>query len=450
MSVVKAEQHQINYVKTLVGDGYLNVTGTVQNGANREVFVRVDYPEVVIGETETLEDVVIAQRQTKTDENGAFTVSVKLNNIGNQPYTLRIGVFGDDSDISEEFTYYADRFHESTIEEIQEAQSDNDADALVAAILENYDRIYLDTPIFHQYMSEDPDLSEIKSELIKAPEITTIEALEEALESVVIMKDVKDSGNCAGMESVLGDYELKIGIKASTIYSITYTNLSTDLKASVYDAFSSRDCFTTDDINESFAVSTLNTYLANAIGASSVKKVLNDNAALFGIDMTEYDISDKDYLDLIGYKFDSVADIKEKLDDLNDEDGSGGSGGGGGGGGSDNDKDKGDITIVPAPSHNVVTENIVSASYPFDDMESYTWAKEATQALYESGVINGTGDRTFAPEKVITREEFIKLIISGFDITATTNDDTTFGDVDKSQWYYPFVKVGVNSGITSG
>ena len=142
MSVVKAEQHEINYVKTLTGDGYVNVTGTVINGANRDVLVRVDYPDVVIGETDTLENFVVSQRQTKTDENGAFTVSVKLNDIGDQPYTLRIGVFGDDSEVSEQFTYHADRFHESALEAIQEAQSDNDADALVEIILDNYDRIY--------------------------------------------------------------------------------------------------------------------------------------------------------------------------------------------------------------------------------------------------------------------------------------------------------------------
>ena len=47
-------------------------------------------------------------------------------------------------------------------------------------------------------------------------------------------------------------------------------------------------------------------------------------------------------------------------------------------------------------------------------------------------------------------EEFLKLIINGFGITADRDDEVSFGDVNKSQWYYPFIRTGVNSGIVNG
>ena len=46
----------------------------------------------------------------------------------------------------------------------------------------------------------------------------------------------------------------------------------------------------------------------------------------------------------------------------------------------------------------------------FSDVgESFSWAKEAIEALAEDGVINGYPDGTFAPGKYITKEESVAL-----------------------------------------
>lgn len=457
MNVASAAQHEINYIKSLNGE-YTTISGTVTNGANKDVFIRIDYTNTApSSDTDNLENNVIYQKQLTTNSDGYFEFDVKLNEIANNSYTLRIGVLGDENDIYETFTFYGESYRNTAISAIETAQRNQDADALVSAITTYYPNLYLQTPLFNTYQSSDPDLSEIKSILISYPLITTVSVLEEALEGAVIVKDLKQSTNFTIMQNVFGTYDSKLDILKSTIYQSTYSNLSESIKGNIYNTFKNKQYYTPTEIKDAFTLSVLNTYLANAIGADSVKKVLGDNAAMLGINMTDYSMSDETFLGLIGTEFTTVASVKTTLDGLksqpdgnqqgtgqNSGQGTGGNGGSGGGGGFSGS------TVVPTVGQNTVTGNLSSESYPFNDMEDYVWAKEATLALYKRGVIHGVGDNNFVPERVITREEFLKLIINGFGIVTQTDDEVSFGDVSSEQWYYPFVKTGVNSGIIHG
>lgn len=447
--VANAASHTVNYVKALTDD-YVTISGTVVNGANREVLLRIDYAgHAPSADTDSLEQSVIYQKQTTTDGDGSFTFNVKLNDSVNNSYTLRLGVLGDDSDVSETFTFYGAGYRNTALSAIQTAQRNHNAQALKAALDTYYENLYLQTPLFDTYYQVDTDMSETKSILVNYPLITTIPMLEAALEGVVIVKDLKQATNYEGMQTVFTAYDSALDIVNSTIYQQTYSNLSTDLKRAVYTMFSATPYYTASDICDQFGVSVLNTYLANAVGADSVKRVLSDNEDMLGIDMTDYSLTDAQYLELIGNRFTTLTDVKAKLDELTI-----GSlptptptlrppvidGGGGGGG----------FVAAPIADPNKVADSVANTNYPFRDMDDYAWAKEATLALYQSGVLNGVGDGNFAPERAVTREEFIKLIVNGFGITDSMDNDISFGDVYKSQWYYPFVKAGVNSGIIHG
>lgn len=457
MSVVNAAQHEINYIKSLDGD-FTTISGTVTNGANKDVLIRIDYTNTApSADTENLENNVIYQKQLTTDSNGYFEFNVKLNEISNNSYTLRIGVLGDENDISETFVFYGESYRNTALSAIQTAQNNQDAEALANAIITYYPNLYLQTPLFNAYQTSDPDLSEIKSVLISYPVITTVSALEDALEGAVIVKDLKQSTNYTSMQNVFGTYDSTLDILDSTIYQLTYSNLSESIKGNIYNTFKGKPYYTPTEIKDAFTLSVLNTYLANAIGADSVRQVLGDNATMLGINMSDYNLSDDKFMGLIGTEFATVASVKTTLDGLKNQSGgnqqgagqnpgpgTGGNGGSGGGGGISGP------TVVPTVGQNTVTGNLSTESYPFNDMEEHVWAKEATLALYKSGVLHGVGDNNFAPERVITREEFLKLIINGFGITAQADNEVSFGDVNKEQWYYPFVKTGVNSGIIHG
>lgn len=134
MNVASAAQHEINYIKSLNGE-YTTISGTVTNGANKDVFIRIDYTNTApSSDTDNLENNVIYQKQLTTNSDGYFEFDVKLNEIANNSYTLRIGVLGDENDIYETFTFYGESYRNTAISAIETAQRNQDADALVSAI----------------------------------------------------------------------------------------------------------------------------------------------------------------------------------------------------------------------------------------------------------------------------------------------------------------------------
>ena len=85
----------------------------------------------------------------------------------------------------------------------------------------------------------------------------------------------------------------------------------------------------------------------------------------------------------------------------------------------------------------------------FRDVPSSHWAYSYVTKLATNGTIGGYDDGTFKPNNNVTREEFVKMIISA---TGLKKAGTTcnFGDVPESAWYYEFVASGYESGIIGG
>ena len=85
----------------------------------------------------------------------------------------------------------------------------------------------------------------------------------------------------------------------------------------------------------------------------------------------------------------------------------------------------------------------------FKDVESVPWAKEAIAALAKEGVINGVGEGNFDPEGLVTREQYIKMIVGAFNVKAAETDKN-FEDVPSGEWYSDFIKIAVSNGIING
>ena len=119
--------------------------------------------------------------------------------------------------------------------------------------------------------------------------------------------------------------------------------------------------------------------------------------------------------------------------------GTGHAGGGGGGGGS---------SYMPAPSGangtNGTTTN--SAKAVFADLDNYSWAQDSILSLYNKKILDGVGGNRFAPEKSVSRGEFIKMLI----LSAGLYDDNAvsdFADVKETDWQYSYVASAYNNGI---
>ncbi len=83
----------------------------------------------------------------------------------------------------------------------------------------------------------------------------------------------------------------------------------------------------------------------------------------------------------------------------------------------------------------------------FSDMAD-SWAKEAVYAWAEKKIVDGNGNGQFLPDKNITREEFVKLLVCAFDIN--TEKTAVFSDVEDDAWYADYVRVAGGAGLVLG
>jgi len=91
----------------------------------------------------------------------------------------------------------------------------------------------------------------------------------------------------------------------------------------------------------------------------------------------------------------------------------------------------------------------VQDSRPFGDMQdAYSWAGDAVLYLYRAGVVNGTGDGRFSPQRSVSRGDFILMVCRAFNFGADTSD--SFPDVPPQSYYHDAIASAKALGIASG
>ncbi|MBR5152980.1 MAG: S-layer homology domain-containing protein [Clostridia bacterium] len=136
---------------------------------------------------------------------------------------------------------------------------------------------------------------------------------------------------------------------------------------------------------------------------------------------------------------------------LSNPQGGGSTGGGGGGGG-------GSFGNSTAPTQGSVSSPVGSGindqkyqptNIGFTDLMSNHWAAESILWLKENGIVNGTETGAFEPERTVTREEFIKMVIlaMGFELADKAID---FTDAESGAWYQNYIATAVENGIVNG
>ena len=121
------------------------------------------------------------------------------------------------------------------------------------------------------------------------------------------------------------------------------------------------------------------------------------------------------------------------------------SGGGGGTGGGSKDKE----IQVPPSSETGSSVTVVVPANVFKDQDGIAnWAKDSVLKLSAMGIISGDENGNFRPDDNITREEFLKIVVTAFDIKG--NGTANFEDVDKKAWYSEYIDAAVSAGIING
>ena len=89
----------------------------------------------------------------------------------------------------------------------------------------------------------------------------------------------------------------------------------------------------------------------------------------------------------------------------------------------------------------------MSSKVTFSDIAGHK-NQQAIEKLAGKGIINGTGNGTFAPNRTMTRAEFCTIVVKALDIKPL--ESRVFSDVPSGQWYSGYVGAANANGIVNG
>ena len=424
---------------------------------------------------DTLPDIVCISRQGALDENGECTFSATLpaQAIGGR-YQVKISDLGlglDEKLRSSSF-YYASN------DEIEEAKAAMNTAS--AATLEER---------LHQYAEVKPVLGlNLSGDYAAAPKaevhtmflqlrdasgsFSTVSEIQTAFQAAVGFA-MLNAADAAQMDAVIRNYRTVLQLEENDDYTG-----SADIRAQTHRVLVSLRSTETgskfaslSSLQEAYrtaiAIGTL-----NCSGRAEITQVLEKYNAVFGLKL------DGDYAGLGSEQievnkalfqkaFTNVAEIRhtfeEKLKEVLDGQKKGtvskpsGRPGGGGSGGSGSIRT--DVTVTPnqpvtLPEQPSVpsTEERTPSGY-FSDIAHVGWAVESIEALAERQIIDGTGHGLFEPDAKVTREQFLKMLMTGLGLL-DERVQTDFTDVELGQWYYPYIasaqKLSIVSGVGEG
>lgn len=99
-------------------------------------------------------------------------------------------------------------------------------------------------------------------------------------------------------------------------------------------------------------------------------------------------------------------------------------------------------------SESPVTTVKASTKSSFTDLSGASWAKDAIENLAGLGIIKGVSEKSFAPDKTISKAEFATIVVRAFGLD--TAPIGSLADVKSDKWYYRSVMIAENLGVISG
>ncbi len=151
--------------------------------------------------------------------------------------------------------------------------------------------------------------------------------------------------------------------------------------------------------------------------------------------------------EIMSKSFDTIAQLETVIENAaqnaKTNTGNAGNKGTGGGGGSYGSSKSDSQTVVVNGADNTPNDEI------FSDLQNSEWAKEAIEYLYNNKIINGVGEKRFAPESYVTREQFAVMIMKAFEIEVD-DSEAGFSDVAAGSWYEKYVNTAKKLGLVNG
>ncbi len=338
------------------------------------------------------------------------------------------------------------------VDELNDAIDIKDIEKIKNILLEKYQSVYqLDLEGNYSHIANKDKIFETLS--LKKYE--NIEEVRTEFYNTVLLLGLNE---CTSTEEYIEKNKEEL-LKYIDLDNEDYIKYKTDINEKIKQAQS------VEELSEKFVTEIILCCMNNVeVGArDEVGRILNTykEYITFPEEYTKYSNKEKTYKYMIGEEYKNLEDItkqlseavkkaKEEDDSKNNSSSSSGGGSSGGGGFSG--------TYIPAVTTKPVEpqgENPVEEitdekqDLSFEDLDNVQWAWDAIEYLSEIGIISGKEEGKFAPNDMVTREEFIKMIVGAFGIKHT-KAKLAFSDIDTEAWYYNYVMWAYAEGIITG
>lgn len=380
------------------------------------------------------------------DESGNYTADIKLDGMDADETIYKLRINGEEYEYDFPFT------RKSKIDEILSAVNNAKDGRVLAENLKQYSRLMgCRVYVLFDNITEN-DKIRIAERLI-AEENVNCAKFTDIVNKEVIPSALRNAGDESTFSSVFDNYGQLLPI---------------DLENEFYSSLG--------DTGKSKVKNRMYAERARSVDAKAVAVLLDEAVVLEGIDNVSQKSQVGDIIDYFSYLFtrytsyQALGDDKaalwenaidadkpsfaefenlfntwldgsgKKPDSNKKPGGGGGSGGGSGGswsGGGNNSNGSGGMYVVP------------TVKQAFADMESVPWAQQSVEALYERGVVSGTGDGMFSPQNSVKREEFVQMISLAMGLDEAS-EDKGFTDAKDGAWYTLSINAAANAGVING
>lgn len=416
---------------------------------DRQVSLEFLRPNVITADIKVKPKAFKYVAQTTADSiTGAYKFEFKNKNSGT--FLARIGFKGMKSTDQNEKTFVFVNPTEvpAFLNSISQASSSNDIAKLKEIVDSSIASDFITLPFYELIKQKAYDTAPIFSTIAKQGTFLDVPSFITAFNQATALQII----NCAANQDALKETFNNTLIKSILVFENgpmeTYDTVLTETERNTVLGQMVKKYSTVNEIVDTFSIYVVR-YAISHRNWQETYNILENNNDILKMDFTKYNtLSDKNaILKLLVDNcadFTSVSQLVGAFNGYVDTQISNNQprtiSKGGWGGGS---------VVVKEEKINIVVQPTPPLSPTFKDLESIPWAKESIEKLAELKVISGNGDGLFNPKNKVTREEFLKMLISAFNLldTSATCD---FKDVVKNDWYYSYIASAKKLGISNG
>jgi|GEM_PF-3190316 len=436
----------------------LSINGKINNCADKCAFVYVLNQGKTIADlkNDSIENVFSYEAVCLLDGEGKYATGFTPDASSVMgKYTA--GIIAEGASYTDEFVNIDAENESRLLSRYNSAQSAQD---MIDITNSNAELLAYDNNLFNEYKNDPIQITKAFTNVLRhkpyasTNDITTEINRELALLKLCNVNDVNDFINKINQFNTYINMNISAYISSST---------PADVVKDIYSRLLNINYENVDDLYEQFVKSAILTKINAVADYTGIKNVLlSERTALenFGIKMSIYDsLSDSSKFDraitMIYSNWDDFEtkfntqvlygdnEVNHKTSDSSTSSTSSKTKSGGGSSPKSSGVDMG----LYIPETKTVPENKPKVN--FIDINEALWAENEINYLAENGFISGNGNNAFEPNRSITREEFVKIVISAFNLT-DKNSKSEFDDVPTDRWSYIYVSTAKGLNIVSG